>query len=161
MADIRSLDVAREAARPRRSLRLTRAYRISIYGIGWGVWLTGVLWVIFHYFLRVKSTFGFRQNPLEEWWLISHGGFAVAATFLFGYLWRPHIVSGWYLHWRRWSGATLAGTTLFLVLSGYALYYIGGPIWLEWTAILHWAIGIAAIALFFIHWLAKSAAPER
>jgi hypothetical protein len=161
MADIGKIDLIR-VARPRgRSLKLTRPYRVSIYVIGWGVWLTGVLWVVFHYFLRVKGAFGLKANPLEEWWLIGHGGFAVAATFLFGFLWRPHIVSGWDLHWRRWSGGGLAGTTIFLILSGYALYYIGGEAWLEWTAILHWGIGIAVIALFFLHWLSKGRPKER
>jgi hypothetical protein len=156
MADIVSIKSA-EIVRPRgRSLKLTRAYRLSIYTIAWGTWLTGVLWVIYHYFMRVKGQFGFKENPLEEWWLIGHGAFAVGATFLFGYLWRPHIVAGWYLHWRRWSGGSLAGTTIFLILTGYALYYIGGPEWLNWTSIVHWAVGIAAIALFFVHWLAKS-----
>jgi len=145
-------------ARPQRGsiLKLTRPYRVSLYVVAWGTWLSGVLWVLYHYFMRTKGQFGFKQNPLEEWWLISHGGFAVAATFLFGYLWRPHVVAGWYLHWRRWSGGSLAGITIFLILSGYALYYIGGPEWLAWTAIVHWAVGIAAIAPFFIHWLSKS-----
>jgi hypothetical protein len=139
-----------------KSLKLGRTYRIVLYVSGWGIWLTGVLWVLYHYFMRVKGPFGFKSNPLEEVWLISHGGFAVAGTFLFGVLWRPHIVSGWDMHWRRWSGGGLAGVTLFLIVSGYAVYYIGGRQWLAWTSILHWGIGIATLALFFIHWLSKS-----
>ena len=67
-------------------MKIARPYRIGLYVTGWGVWLTGVLWVLYHYFMRVKGPFGFKTNPLEEWWLISHGAFAVLATWLFGTL---------------------------------------------------------------------------
>ena len=137
-------------------MKIARPYRIGLYVTGWGVWLTGVLWVLYHYFMRVKGPFGFKTNPLEEWWLISHGAFAVLATFLFGWMWSQHVVTGWDMRWRRRSGGTMAGVTIFLIVSGYLLYYIGNPDLLNWTAIAHWAIGIAALALFFVHWLSKS-----
>jgi hypothetical protein len=137
-------------------MKIAKPYRIAIYASSWGLWLTGVLWVIYHYFMRVKGPFGFRTNPLEEWWLIGHGIFAVLGTFLFGWLWSVHIVTGWDMRWRRRSGGTLAGVTIFLIVSGVLIYYIGNPDWLNWTAIAHWVIGIAALAVFFIHWLSKS-----
>jgi len=137
-------------------MKLGQSYRWLLYVTGWGIWLTGVAWVIVHYFMRVKGPFGFKTNPWEGWWLMSHGAFAVLATFLFGWMWSRHITTGWDLRWRRRSGGTLAGTTIFLILSGYALYYIGDPDWLNCTAIAHWGIGIAVLAVFFIHFLSKS-----
>ena len=144
--------------RPKGSaLLLRRAYLIAIFITAWGLWLTGGLWLIYHYYMRLPGKFGtFRSNPLEEWWLIAHGGFAVLGTFFLGFLWSPHIMTGWNLHWRRKSGGTLAGATIFLVLTGYLIYYIGNQQILDWTVIAHWVVGLAAIALFFIHWLSKS-----
>ncbi len=143
-------------ALPGQTLKLGRTYGVAVYSVGWGIWLTGLLWVVFHYFLKVKGRFGFKSNPLEEWWLISHGLFAVGATFLLGVLWRSHVVVGWDMRWRRRSGGWLAGTVIFLILTGAAIYYVGDPDWLNSVAIAHWAVGIAAIALFFVHWLSKS-----
>ena len=60
------------------------------------------------------------------------------------------------MRWRRWSGGWLAGTTIFLTLTGYALYYIGSKEILDWVGVAHWAVGLAALALFLIHWLSKS-----
>ena len=139
-----------------KSLRLKRPYLWTVYAVAWGVWLSGVLWLIFHYFFRVRGQFGFRTNPMEPIWLMLHGGLAVASVFVFGFLWTSHVLAGWHMRWRRRSGGTLAGFTIFLILTGYALYYIGGSKTLAVMQILHWAIGLAAIAAFFIHWLSKS-----
>jgi hypothetical protein len=138
------------------SLKLGRPWRIGLYVVGWGTWLSGALWLIAHYFMRVKGQFGFKSNPLEFWWLTAHGAFAVACVFMFGWLWSRHIVGGWTMRWRRWSGGVLSGFVVWLTISGYALYYIGGAQWLDWTSILHWAAGLASLVAFFIHWLSRS-----
>jgi hypothetical protein len=137
-------------------MKIDQPYRWLLYVTLWAIWLTGIAWVVVHYFMREKGKFGFKTNPWEGWWLMAHGGVAVLTIFLFGWMWSRHVVTGWNLHWRRRSGGTLAGTAIFLTLSGYALYYIGDPDWLDWTAIAHWGVGIAALALFFIHFLSKS-----
>ena len=139
-----------------KSLRLKRPYLWTLYVTSWGVWISGALWLVFHYFFRVRGQFGFRTHPLEPWWLTLHGGFAVASVFLFGLLWTSHVLAGWHMHWRRWSGGALAGITIWLVLTGYALYYIGSKDILPWVQILHWTVGLAALVFFFVHWLSRS-----
>jgi hypothetical protein len=139
-----------------KSLRLKRPYLWTVYATAWGVWLTGALWLVFHYFFRVRGQFGFRANPMEAVWIAAHGGLAAASLFMFGLLWVSHVLAGWHMRWRRWSGGTLAGVTIWLTLTGYALYYIGGSQTLAWVQILHWTVGLAALAAFFIHWLSKS-----
>ena len=139
-----------------KSLRLKRPYLWTVYLTSVAVWLSGALWLIIHYFFRVRGKFGFKENPLESVWLTVHGGFAAMTVFVFGILWASHVLAGWHMRWRRKSGGTLAGITIFLALSGYALYYIGGTETLSVMQILHWAVGLAAIAAFFIHWLSKS-----
>jgi len=137
-------------------LRLTRNRRIGLYAVAIGVWLTGGLWLIYHYFLEREGPFGFESHPLEKTWLILHAGFSFAAIWLLGMLWAIHIVRGWNMKWRRRSGGTMVGVMLVLVVSGCSLYYIDSQVIDEWTAILHWAVGLAALAVFFIHWLSKS-----
>ena len=105
-------------------MKLNQPYRwLLLYVTLWAIWLTGIAWVVVHYFMREKGKFGFKTNPWEGWWLMAHGGVAVLTTFLFGWMWSRHVVTGWDLHWRRRSGGTIAGTTIFLILSGYALLY--------------------------------------
>ena len=56
----------------------------------------------------------------------AHGVLAVGAVFLLGWLAAEHIPAGWSRALRRASGLWLAGCTLILVVSGYALYYSTG-----------------------------------
>ena len=137
-------------------LRLTRNRRLAVYIVGLGVWVTGVLWLIFHYFFETEGPFGYESHPLEKTWLILHAGFSFAAVWVFGMLWAIHIVRGWNMKWRRKSGGTMVGVLFVLTISGYALYYIDSQEVDDWTAIFHWVVGLAALVLFFIHWLSKS-----
>ncbi len=138
-------------------LRLPKTRRYTLYFIAIGVFLTGALWLIYHYFMQTEGRFGLQKHPLEIWWLKTHGAFSFASLWMFGVLWSVHIVRGWNMRWRRWSGGTMVGVILFLTLTGYGLYYFEELALREWTSILHWAVGLAALVLFFIHWLSKSA----
>jgi hypothetical protein len=138
------------------TLRLTRGRKWLVFTCAIGVWLTGALWLVYKSFMRVPYEFGLERNPLESVWQILHGGFSFAATFVVGLLWGVHVVRGWSLRWRRWSGGTLFGVTAFLILSGGALYYVTSEDWQNWIAIAHWAIGLAALLVFFLHWLSRA-----
>src|SRR6185437_5330155 len=72
-------------------LKMERTKRYTVYTAAIGVWLTGALWLIFHYFLQTKGKFGMQQNPLEIWWLKLHGAFSFASIFALGLLWGSHI----------------------------------------------------------------------
>src|SRR4051812_29690046 len=98
-------------------LKMETTKRYTVYSVAIGVWLTGVLWLIFHYFLRTKTNFGMKNHPLELWWLKLHGAFSFGAIFVLGLLWGSHIVRGWNVNWRRKSGGTLAGTGIVLTLT--------------------------------------------
>jgi hypothetical protein len=137
-------------------LKLPRLRRYTLYGVCMGVWLTGAVWLIYHYFLRTQGRFGLVNNPLEVWWLRLHAAFSFWAIWMFGLLWGIHIVRGWNANWRRWSGGTVVGFAAVLILTGYGLYYITGESWRSWTSLTHWILGLAALAVFFVHWLSKS-----
>ncbi len=135
--------------------------RCMLYGIGVGVWTSGVLWLVFHYFLEQKGEFGPTANPLEPWWLKLHGLFAFAAVWLFGLLWGIHITKLWPHRRRRWSGGVLTGIFLLLILSGYLLYYVGDDRVRPFLSIAHWGIGLASPIFFFWHRLRRKRALHR
>jgi hypothetical protein len=137
-------------------LLLSRRHRVTLYLTIAGVWLTGGLWLIYHYFMQTEGPFGFQNNPLEKLWLQLHAAFSFVAIWIFGMLWAIHIVQGWNMNWRRWSGGAMVGVMTLLIVSGYALYYVESQDLNDWTSILHWSVGLAALAVFLIHWLSKS-----
>jgi hypothetical protein len=123
-----------------------------VYTVSVGIWLSGLLWLIFHYFVVRNTAFGPAPHPLEHWWLIAHGAMAFASVWLMGYLWGTHVVKRWRLRRHRKTGGTLFATMILLIISGYLLYYIAGDDWRSITAIVHWAIGLAMPLALIAHW---------
>ena len=141
-------------------LKLPRGRRWTVYGVAFATWITGVLWLIYHYFMTTEGRFGPQTHPLEPWWKTIHAGVSFFAIGILGLLWGVHILRGWNANWRRWSGGTLAAFFFVLSATGFALYYIYmiDEEWRAWTSIIHWVLGLASIGAFFVHWLSKSRA---
>ncbi|MFO1425746.1 MAG: hypothetical protein U1F11_01970 [Steroidobacteraceae bacterium] len=117
-----------------------------------GTWITGVVWLYFRYFVTVTDRFGFEgPHPQQHWWLVAHAAASFGAVWMYGVLWPGHVLRCWRSHLRRWSGGTLFGVTLWLILTGFALYYLGSDRLRDWTSILHWAVGLAAIGAWLVH----------
>ena len=141
---------------PRDPVLLTRLRRWTIYAIGLGLWLSGILWLVYHYFERQQTDFGPAPHPLEHWWLALHGLFAFASLLVFGMLWSAHVVGAWKTKRHRVSGGAVFGVLLVLIVSGYLLYYPAGDDALSTTALIHWAIGLALPMPFLWHRLVKN-----
>jgi hypothetical protein len=135
----------------RRPRTISRSRRWALYIVGTGVWLTGGLWLLFHYFLVKHGEFGPETNPLEPWWLKLHGAFAFAAVWIFGLLWGVHITKLWHQKHRRRSGVMLTGVFALLILSGYLLYYVGDDRVRPVISALHWGIGLGCPVFFAWH----------
>jgi hypothetical protein len=143
---------------------LSPIWRLAVYGTAIGVWLTGGLWLLFHYFIQAHGEFGASPHPLEPWWLELHGAFAFAAVWLFGLLWGLHVTKGWSLRSRRRSGSTLVAVLIWFTVSGYLLYYAGDDELRATVSVLHWVVGLAAPLALVAHryrswrerWLARS-----
>jgi hypothetical protein len=127
----------RSTVQPRIPMRPPRSRHIAIYVIGVGVWLSGSLWLLFHYFVVHPGPFGPASSPLEPWWLKLHGAFAFAAIWIFGLLWGVHIPAGWSGGRRRGTGGLLVTILGWLVLSGYLLYYLGDETARPLISLLH------------------------
>jgi hypothetical protein len=131
--------------------------RNSIYAVSAGVWATGVLWLLFHYFVKTTDKFGFESpHPLEHWWLIGHAAFAFLAIWYFGILWPGHVKKSWTLKIRRGTGGVLFGFTAWLILTGFVLYYVGSDFWRNLTSLAHWIPGVVALVAFLVHLLTRT-----
>ena len=135
----------------RQSIRLGSSRRLGLYAIGIGVWLTGGLWLVFHYWFITEGQFGPQVHPSELWWLRLHGAFAFATIWLFGLMWGIHVTVAWPFGRRRWSGAIMTGLLLWLTISGYLLYYVGDEKARPIISVLHWTLGLTCPLVFFWH----------
>ena len=139
------------SSRIHKTVRLSRSRRWQLYIIGIGVWLSGGLWLLYHYLLVQQSDFGPVENPLTPWWLRLHGAFAFASIWIFGLLWGTHITVAWPREKRSWSGGILAGVFAALIVTGYLLYYVGSDTIRPLISVVHWGIGLGSPAFFLIH----------
>jgi hypothetical protein len=132
-------------------LRLSGGHKRWVYRVSYVVFLTGVLWLVFHYFLRQQGEFGETAHPLEVWWLRLHGAGAMGALLIVGSLLPIHVRTGWHQSRNLALGIGLLALTSILILTGYALYYFGGEELRPILSILHWAVGLVAAAVLVWH----------
>ncbi len=139
-------------------IRLPPRRRYAVYAAAIGLWLSGAVWLVAHYWLVKQGDYGPETSPAEPLSIKIHGGFAMAALWLLGLLWGVHVVHGWRTRRGRLTGALLLGLLGMLVVTGWLLYYLGDEGWREWASLLHWAIGLAALPLFLWHRFARKPA---
>jgi hypothetical protein len=135
-------------------IHLTKRTRLWINCVGSGVWATGAGWLIAHYFVKPQDAFGLHSSS-EPWWLKAHGAFALLATWTGGLLWSMHVVKAWTRGLHRWSGGTLFGSLLLLIVSGYLLYYVGNDRARGIVSLTHWILGLAIPLAYLTHRIAK------
>ena len=131
--------------------RISRQRRWLLYAIGIGLWLSGALWLTFHYLFMRTGEFGPTPHPSEIWWLKIHGAFAFASIWMFGLLWGIHVSKALPFPRRKGSGISLVAGFGLLIVTGYLLYYVGNDSARSVVSVVHWAIGLASPSLFFLH----------
>ena len=120
-------------------------------------WLSGAVWLLFHYFLTRRGEFGSEPNPFEFWMLAFHGACAFVVLWLMGWLWTTHIMPWWRgRQRRRASGIVVISFAGVLIVSGYLLYYGSGDTLRDWTALVHWIVGLAAAIPMLVHGVRSS-----
>ena len=149
---------ARRPPRANGGVRVATLPRVVINVVGGGLWLTGALWLCFHYLLKRQGWLGI--HPPEAWWLRLHAAFAFLAIWTFGFLWGTHVVPGWWTRRRARSGVALVAVAGWLMLSAYLLYYLGDEDQRFVVSILHWSVGLSCPVLFLAHrWRARAHPP--
>jgi hypothetical protein len=129
--------------------------------VGIGVWFTGLGWVIVHFLIKPQDPLSFANSSSEPLWLKIHGAFAFLALWTGGMLWGIHVVKAWGARRHRWSGSTLFGAFLILIVTGYLLYYVADDRTRNAISWIHWLLGLALPLAYLVHRLAKKIHPSR
>ena len=110
------------------------------------LWFTGVLWLLLD-FMNLGS---FGKTQL----LIFHGALIIPALVSLGVLIVSHIPEGWEPTKKRKSGFLLSFIMLFLVISGFVLFYTDAAVYeLSYS---HSLVGLILVPLIFWHFTKKS-----
>jgi hypothetical protein len=118
-------------------------------------WLSGAIWLLFHYFLQRPGEFAVEPHPLEHWWLRLHGLCAFVLLWLGGLLWALHVRPGMRWPQRRPSGMAIVLAFGVLAATGYCLYYIDEGALHDAAGVVHWLIGLMLVIPVVLHTLPR------
>jgi hypothetical protein len=132
-------------------MRLSSTHRVWFYASFALLLASGTLWVVFHYFIRVRGEFGVVAHPLQIWWLRLHGAAAMLSVAVLGSLLPIHVRRHWHQGKNRLAGTVAGAIALLLIVTGYALYYLSSEALRPWISTGHWLLGLAALPLLLVH----------
>lgn len=132
-------------------IRFSHDHKRALYAIFLTLWLSGALWLLFHYFLQAQGDFGPQPHPLQQWWLRLHGLAAFATLVAIGSVLPIHARRAWQLKKNRASGLSMKVVSFWLAITGYALYYFSSDDNAAWLPMLHWIVGLALPLLLVLH----------
>ena len=122
-----------------------------MYAVIASLTLSGIVWLIAHFFLRQASEFGESVHPWEHPAIQVHGALAMLSCFFVGSLLQLHIRRAHRAKRNRASGWSMITLLASLLVSGYGLYYLASEnshvIW----STVHWVLGLALPALLVLH----------
>jgi hypothetical protein len=123
-------------------IRLGEWHQAYLYGMGTILILSGALWLLFHYYVRIPGDFGPTLHPLEPWLLSVHGISAAGILIGFGSVLPGHVRRAWRAARNRITGSIFFGVMLALIVTGYLLYYVGNETARSFLSIFHWVVGL-------------------
>lgn len=126
--------------------------RRSLYASLSLLWLSGVAWLILHFFFAREAQFGSVPHPWQPKILVIHGVLAVVATFLFGWIAGSHVGGGWRRGAQRVSGVLLIALLIVLALTGLGSYYLTWDGARAANSLVHEIAGVLAIVPALVHW---------
>ena len=138
-------------ARRTDSIRLGRWHQAAVYGATAALALSGIIWLVLHYFLAAPGEYGPPIHPLEPWMLRLHGAAVMAALIIYGSLLPGHIRRALSIRRNTALGIGLIALMLLLTVTGYLLYYAGDENARPLISATHWLVGLAMPALLVWH----------
>ncbi len=129
----------------RSTFRLNRPFKALVYLSFGALLLTGAWWM----YAQARPD-GLHWVALPRLLMKIHGGAAMLALLVLGAL-TAHIRRGWKADKNRLSGALLIAVNVFLIVTGYGLYYAGGEALREWLSRWHAWIGLGSGVLLPAH----------
>ncbi len=141
-------------------IRFGPRHKRALYAVFLMLWVSGTLWLTFHYFMRVPGEFGETAHPMEKWWLRLHGLMAFAMLVAIGSVLPIHARRAWHLKKNRITGLAMKGVFLWMALTGYALYYFVSDANEAWLPQLHWVAGLSLPLFLVVHIIRGRARPQ-
>jgi hypothetical protein len=132
-------------------IRFGNRHKRMLYAVFALLWLSGALWLVFHFYLRVPGEFGEVAHPLEKWWLRLHGLMGFASLVAVGSVLPIHVRRAWHLRKNRATGLFTKSIFLWLAATGYALYYFSSDANESWLPPLHWVVGLSLPLMLMVH----------
>jgi hypothetical protein len=136
---------------PQDKVRLAIWHESTVYVVVSVLTLSGIAWLICHYFLSQQGALGPLPNRYEGLWLKVHGAAAMLALFFIGSLLPSHMLRAWALQRNRISGGLMGFSCVLLAVTGCGLYYIGDEQLRAWTSLAHWLPGLLMPLLLLTH----------
>ena len=100
------------------AIRLGAWQQAYLYTVGVLLVLSGILWLVFHHFVRIDGEFGPTLHPLEPWWLRLHGMAGAAFLIGFGSVLPGHVRRAWGAARNRITDTVFFAVMLTLTLTG-------------------------------------------
>lgn len=142
-------------ARRGNEIRLSQTQQAWVYSTFAILFLSGVLWIVFHFFVSTAGTFGPAEpSAVEPASLQIHGAAAMAFLIVLGSLIPGHIRGGWLARKNFKNGIFFLLLNAVLIVSGYGLYYASGEnvrLFIEWV---HLIIGVGVAPALAWHVIA-------
>jgi predicted membrane channel-forming protein YqfA (hemolysin III family) len=135
----------------RNSAKLSNRHQFWLYLALIALYGSGLIWAIFHYFIRTPGDFGDVPHPIEPWCMRVHGGAAMLFLILLGTLLPNHVRFAWHARRNRPNGVLLMVILGSLILTGYGLYYLAGETSRAWTHWSHLIVGILLPLILILH----------
>lgn len=132
-------------------VRLSQRHERWIYLTASVLFVSGLGWLIAHYFLAGPAEFGERHHASEPWLMRIHGAAVMAFLLALGSLFPGHIVRAWQAHKNRRTGLLLLTIMTVLIVTGYGLYYVASEEMRPWLSLTHWAGGLTVAGGLLLH----------
>ena len=137
--------------RPVESIRLGSWHQAFVYGGTALLVLSGIVWLVLHYFFIQAGEFGDVTHPLEPWMLKLHGAAAMLGLVVYGSLLPVHVRRAWSIRRNLFLGIAVLVVMLLLTLTGYLLYYAAGEDTRPVISAVHWIVGLGVPLLLAWH----------
>jgi len=114
--------------------------------------LSGVVWLVMPYIFEVDVFAQVIKMRLVKSWSMRIHAFAASISLItLGAVWATHSRMGWRLQKNRVTGVLNMAVWLLLALTAYCLGYAPDGVFRDWSAWLHWSLGIALPLIAWLH----------
>lgn len=129
-------------------VRLEPNHRRLFYLVFAVLWLSGALWLVAEW--RKQADLGPVRTPIQTLSMKIHGAAMLLYLAMLGTL-CTHVRRGFASRANRMSGTVVIAVNLAMIISAWMLYYVTGEALREWSSLIHWSIGLAAVLLLLGH----------